>query len=175
MVVRSIASGSERQQECSGRAAKRSRTARTLAITGSGWVVSMSCLHQLVGRADHRRLLTRSLHARSIRTRIAASTMCRKFQVTRYSTPLVTAMAMCAASAAASRGTAPESSMLQAAREIRRTLPSMSLPGEGASRWDRALVGCADPSPLSAVSAHAGDGPSRFRPPGGEVALTAHD
>ena len=38
--------------------------------------------------------------------------------------------------------------------------------------WARALVGSADPSP-HAVSAHAGDGRYRFRPPGGEIASTA--
>ena len=51
-------------------------------------------------------------------------------------------------------------------------MPLTPDPGEGASRWERALVGFADPSPLG-VSSHAGDGPSRFRPPGGEAALTA--
>ena len=57
--------------------------------------------------------------------------------------------------------------------ETKPTMPSMRVSGEGrVPDGDRALVGFADRSP-QAVSAHPGDGPSRFRPPGGDAALTA--
>lgn len=53
-------------------------------------------------------------HACSIRERIAALAMCRKFHVTRKSAPLVSEMAMCAASSAAWRGIAPVSTSARA-------------------------------------------------------------
>ncbi len=78
------------------------------------WYEPASCGDTLLDATCCLRLSLQSLHARSIRTRIAALAMCRKFHVTKYSTPFVTAMAMCAASAAASRGTAPGSSRRRA-------------------------------------------------------------
>ena len=56
---------------------------------------------------------------------------------------------------------------------IGRPLRRCRFPGEGASLAGPGPTRLRRPEPAGAVSAHAGDGHSRFRPPGGETTLTA--